>query len=57
METIYYTQALDVDFIKKVWEIECYAKALKSATDWGNKIDKEKKGCHTRNRMDVNFKS
>lgn len=43
METIYYTQALDVDFIKKVWEIECYAKALKSATDWGNKIDKEKK--------------
>lgn len=35
----YLRQAIDVDFLTEVWEIEWYTKALMEADAWAKKID------------------
>lgn len=38
----YYLEAIKVDFLTEEWEREQYVAAIKSATEWGQKIDKNK---------------
>ena len=38
-------EAKNVDFLKERWEIELYSRVLKSAEEWGKKIDEENLTC------------
>lgn len=50
-EQEFYLQALKVEFITSSWELKLYAKALKIASEWGEKIDKENKAYFKKNRL------
>lgn len=47
----YYLQAMKVSFLTEQWEREQYAAAIKSATEWGRKIDRINKENRRKNRL------
>lgn len=47
----FYLQAMKVDFLTERWEREWYAAAIKSATEWGRKIDRINKECRQKNKL------
>lgn len=47
----YYLQAMRVDFLTEQWEREQYAAAIKSATEWGRKIDRLNKEYRRTHRL------
>ena len=47
----YYLQAMKVGFLTEQWEREQYAAAIKSATEWGRKMDRINKENRSKNRL------
>ena len=47
----YYLQAIKVEFLTEQWEREQYAAAIKSATEWGRKIDRINKEYRQKNKL------
>ena len=39
----FYSQAKEVDFLDKKWELEWYVRALAEAAAWGENINRNKK--------------
>lgn len=47
----YLRQAIEVDFLTEIWEVEWYAHVLMEAEAWGNKIDREKNKIREEERL------